>query len=369
MAGPVQIMVLPAGVKDVLPQVFFEDAGMWREAVRSIATDPEPELRKTVETFLSPIMKQIGEGAVPKVPPSGPGFRAKFKQIYRDVLPVEVRDLLQKTLAASGATRPQLTIFFRGAAEWIPWELLHDGQNYLGVQFSISRLPIIPHATSVQPPRHCIVSRVYNLLANHVLDGTALMSWESTFSRFAKSAAWEARFPSNGTGDFPTVSQLDEAVDAGILHVTCHGGLREDEKSEYYWTLDHQSPTPIDFRITATIAKDRELSARPLVFANACSSVEQATDLIALQGFGPSFLIAGALNFIGTFAPITKTMAVEFARRFYTNLFRETTGEPRVPVAEALRATKQSFADENCTDPSYLFYCLYGPGDSTFQPA
>jgi CHAT domain-containing protein len=136
---------------------------------------------------------------------------------------------------------------------------------------------------------------------------------------------------------------------------------------EYFWTLDHLNPSYFDYRVTPTIAQTVVLSSRPLVFGNACASVAaQTIDLASLQGFGSSFLVAGALNFIGTFAPITKSMAVAFAKRFYERLLGGAQS-PGLPIAEALRATKQSFADENCTDPSYLFYCLYGPADSTYR--
>jgi hypothetical protein len=101
------------------------------------------------------------------------------------------------------------------------------------------------------------------------------------------------------------------------------------------------------------------------VFGNACASA--GADLAALQGFGASFMVGGALNFVGTFAPITKTMAVEFAKRFYANLFGDNV-RPPLPIGEALRATKASFVAQSCTDPSYLFYCLYGPCDSTYVP-
>jgi hypothetical protein len=60
-------------------------------------------------------------------------------------------------------------------------------------------------------------------------------------------------------------------------------------------------------------------------------------------------------------------MAVQFAKRFYVNLFGN--GGPGLTVSQAVWATKKSFQAENATDPSYLFYCLYGPHDTTYTPA
>jgi CHAT domain len=145
-------------------------------------------------------------------------------------------------------------------------------------------------------------------------------------------------------------------------------GMKDSGQSGYFWTLDHQHRNFIEYRITTGVAQATEFSQRPLVFGNAClSAAAQSTDLTAPQGFGGSFMIGGALNFVGTLAPITKTMAVTFAKRFYVRLFGSAE-QPALPIGEALRATKESFAAENYSDPSYLFYCLYGPCDSTYKP-
>jgi hypothetical protein len=144
------------------------------------------------------------------------------------------------------------------------------------------------------------------------------------------------------------------------VHVTCHGGLKDD-KREAYWTLDHTNPITFDYRIYQSFVRTLGLVSRPLVFGNACASAGTQTDLAALQGFGAAFLSGGgALNFVGTFAPITRTTAVVFAERFYAQLFSG------LPVGEALRRTKAGFAAQDLKDPSYLFYCLYGPPDSTY---
>jgi CHAT domain-containing protein len=198
-----------------------------------------------------------------------------------------------------------------------------------------------------------------------VLSDVVLQSWEATFDGFTDKLDSISRFPANGAANYPTVTQLDEARDTDILHVTCHGGLKEQD-TDYFWSLDDQNPQSFDYRIFPDYARNARLSGRPLVFGNACASASpQSTDLKALLGFGPSFMIGGALNFVGTFAPITKTMAVNFAKRFYVNLLG-TVDQPGRPIAEALRLTKASL--ENANDPSYLFYCLYGPADSTYKP-
>ena len=83
-----------------------------------------------------------------------------------------------------------------------------------------------------------------------------------------------------------------------------------------------------------------------------------------ISGFGPSFFSRGAIAFIGTVAPVNRKVALEFARKFYDNLFQ--TG-PQLGIAQALWATKMQFRNDPATrDPTYLFYCLYGPPETKF---
>src|SRR5262249_54534016 len=210
------------------------------------------------------------------------------------------------------------------------------------------------------------VANVYSLLARNVLAGGALTDWITTFDGFGKNGSWEHRFPSSDvSNDYPSVVQLETgSTVADIVHLTCHGGLKKGKN--YYWTLDHLNPRTFDYDIDSDIAKSTVMAKRPLVFGNACAS--DATDFGAMHGFGSYFMIGGALNFVGTFAPITKTMAIAFAKRFYQRLLGVPGGAAGMPIAQALLETKLSFSQENCQDPSYLFYSPYGPPEATYTP-
>ena len=98
------------------------------------------------------------------------------------------------------------------------------------------------------------------------------------------------------------------------------------------------------------------------MFGNACASNAAGNQGGLSTGLGTSFFTQGALNFVGTFAPITKSLAIEFARQFYLRLLQD-----QMPIGKALWATKKHFFDLGGNDPSYLFYCLYGPSETCFQ--
>jgi hypothetical protein len=369
----VQMMVLPSPVGDALPQVLLEDGGIWRETIPSGYPGPakQSDLRRDIEAHLTPLMQQVGGTPPAPVPAGSAGFKNPFEGWFNALLPPEVREVLKLVAnsAAPGAP-PVLKIFLTPGAEWIPWELLSDGTEFLGLRFALCRLPIVRQRTEVRGSKDRDVRSVYSLLANKVLENGIRAAWEATFTPFAAAPAWEHRYPPNGADPHPTLDRIVEARQADIIHITCHGGLRDKDSNDFYWTLDHSNPQFFNYRITPNFARNASLGHRPLVFGNACASAatEQQGNLGALHGFGASFMMGGALNFIGTFAPITKTTAVEFASRFYRQLFG-TGGAAGLPVAEALLATKRSFFDANHPDPSYLFYCLYGPPDTVYKPA
>jgi hypothetical protein len=361
MPHEIHMMVLPGAVENGPPQILLEDGGLWRETAK---LEVRARLRGDIEKHLTRIMQQVGAGA--PITPQGAAFRNPLIDARPLLMPREIRDVVAKVRqdAFAQGDRPILNIYFHQGVEWIPWELLHDGNDFLGIQCAIARLPIVTDPAEVRPPRRRAVQKICNLLAKDVLDANLTQSWQGLFN----GSPSERRFPSNGTANFPTLADLEQDNDADVIHVLCHGGLREDSEPEAFWTLDHRNPRTFDYRIKPADARNFQFKSRPLVFGNACSSASaQNVDFASMQSFGASFLIGGALNFIGTFAPIRRDIAVEFAARFFRRLFG-TPPEKEAPIAEALRSTKESFAKDGYTDPSYLFYCLYGPGDSTFVP-
>jgi CHAT domain-containing protein len=369
----VQIMLLPPSAGDGLPQVLLEEGGIWRDmTVPQANVVSQTEVKTDLEQHLSELMRKVGGMPPALVLPENPGFKTRFKVRYEDLLPKEVRETLKKTADdadAAGGDRPLLQIFLKPGLEWIPWELLYDGKSFLGLRFAVARLPILREPVDVRSGRERRVNSVVSLLARHVLQDGIFADWQTTFDGFSANGGWARCFPSAAAvDDYPSVVQLDSVrTSADIVHVTCHGGLKKG--SNYYWTLDHLNPQTFDYVIDPDLARTTVMEKRPLVFGNACASIAtKAEDFGAMHGFGSNFMIGGALNFVGTFAPITKTMAVTFARRFYQRLLGTAGGATGLPIAQALLATKESFHKENCQDPSYLFYCLYGPPDSTYKP-
>ena len=359
------LMVVPNGAfPDAMPSILVDHGGVWRDM--SSTGQRMSDVIGTLNQFLEGLSQLIGTHDLPA---EHVMITNTFNQVFDLIVPQKVRDLFAETLQAAGQETPLLRIHTQSSNEWIPWEVLRDGTDLLGFRFKIARLPIVPHilpATNNQPHQ---VRKVSNFLGQDVLDPAQRQQWESTFSGLINPAV-EQLFPAQGdTVNYPDLQLVAQNYqNADILHVMCHG---MKEKETVYLTLNHRSAPAksILFNITTTSLNSFTFGTRPLIFGNGCASsgaVGANQPGLMPPGIGASFFSRGALNFVGTFAPVTKTMALNFARKFYEHLLGQN-GQPGLPIAEALWATKQHFRQANANDPSYLFYCLYGPAETTYQ--
>ena len=362
----IDLMVLPTA--EGPPRFLWKAGGFWRDAGSAVQLGPLAALRQGINQRLNQLMQFLETN---EAPPGWLPYKESKVELYEPLVPAEIRQVLERAaLHANPADPPVLRIYLDPSLDWIPWEIMYDGTSYLGIRFQLARLPLVrsgPEWSNGQPRE---VRRIYNILGEHVLELPALFdSWQATFKPALEPAAAqdrEQRVPADNVGEWPNQDDIAEASDGDILHVTCHG-LYDLEQQSGHWSLNHKKASIPWFQIGVQQVEMLNLSqSRPLVFGNACSSaslgVEAAVGLLA--GFGPSFFKRGALAFVGTFAPIRKALAVEFAQRFYNNLLVQG-----LPVGRALWATKKQYLEDQTTDPSWLFYCLYGPPETQFQLA
>jgi CHAT domain len=344
------------------PTIYFRDDGVWREPSAITATSglPSTQLRDRLATVLKAVMD-----AEDPLPPEveGVGF-----SLYESLVPDPIRKQLSRVAdEAEPGNAPLLKVHVHKIYDWIPWELLHDGKDFLGLRFQVARLPIVPTPPDMSDRTHHPLRRVRSILGADVLQNDAaseIDSWRKTFDGLLPPAAEELRVPPAELveGPWPTMDIFKECQRDDILHVTCHGTVREGEPR---WTFKQNDPQDWRYDITTYTVPTLNLSAtRPLVFGNACKSGPSESQL--RPGLAILLFEHGAMNVIATLAPISRTLALEFARSFYERLLG-TNGNGGTPIAEALWTAKRRFADERgAADPSYLFYCLYGPPDTRF---
>jgi hypothetical protein len=362
-------MVLPSSPPEAPPQILLEQNGVWRDMMPADQTTNVQDIQKTkrdIDAYFGKIMGEV-EGGTAHTADSAT-LRLPFAGFYKKLVTSRVRELLLTAAETrQGDDLPELRIHAHTYVEWLPWEMFHDGKDFLGLRFRVARLPITTQVPNVSA-KQVTVQKVYNLLATNFLDDAQRARWDQTFDGVLP-AGHETRFPPPP----PSIDNVFNARDADILHITCHGGFR-DQDDNVYWTLDSTSAQPLNYEIKTTQFDLEGLGydTTPLVFGNACASTDSGGGTRKnglIPSYGAAFFASGALNFVGTFAPITKDLAVDFAGLFYQKLLGAGGGQP-LPIAQALWATKNHYrsAAVNSPDPSYLFYCLYGPPDTVFRP-
>ena len=370
MAKRVSLMVLPNTLADAPPQLLLDQNGIWLDMMPDDQGNNAvniQETKKEIDSYFQKIMAEVE--LQPAHTADNATLKATFATYYRKLVTTKVREALFNVAQGAAANNeiPELLVHTHTLLEWIPWEMFHDGRDFLGLRFRIARLPIMRQIPDVSA-KDVAVQRVYNLLANNFLDAAQQTAWENTFNGILP-AGHETTFPP----PFPSVDNIVNARDADILHITCHGGLRDPASDkEVYWTLDSQNMQSLNYELRTNLFDMVGYDTKPLVFGNACASTDagggNSRKNGLLPGYGASFFARGALNFVGTFAPITKSLAVEFARLFYQYLLG-ANGQQPLPIAQALWETKNHYRQTvKSPDPSYLFYCLYGPPDTVFHP-
>ena len=134
------------------------------------------------------------------------------------------------------------------------------------------------------------------------------------------------------------------------------------------WTLDPRKPKgtfayELSRGVVSSLTEPFR-NTRPLVFGNACANdADPTVDPDAGPPLATDLFRTGALNFVGSLAPLRRELAITFARLFYEELLRE-----RHTIGQALLDAKRrcQASEEARTDPTYLFYCLYGPPETRY---
>lgn len=364
----VSVMALP-GAPDELPRLFIDDGGVWRStAAVGAAGLKAAVLREEADLLLTAVANDTRpferfRGVV----------ELKMRALWSKLVQEPVRASLKRAAdqAKPGEPPPVLRLHLAPGTDWIPWELMHDTEGFLGLRFRVTRLPILPDGQELpEPVRH--LETVTSLLANNLVDAGngEFDTWRKTFEGLLPQGVKEDLVPPDATaGVWPESDGLH--VETDILHVTCHGFAHGKQS---YWTLNHDSPQEWRYRVSA--GELEELAGagalpltkrRPLVFGNACSSaagadseeLDEPADSLAV-----AFFRGGAVNFVGTFAPVDKPLALQFARVFYEELLQRNR-----PIATAMWEAKRRFAESpppGVTGATFLFYCLYGPPDTCF---
>ncbi|NNF97887.1 MAG: CHAT domain-containing protein [Desulfobacteraceae bacterium] len=247
----------------------------------------------------------------------------------------------------------------------LPWELLHDGQRFLGQQFAMGRVVRTRQQVTGGPLRALVPPLRMLVLADPCGDLNAAYEEGVHIRDVTESRHDIMKVDFRSTGvqtDFvkAKLRQFD------LVHFAGHADFSDAHARENGWCLGNGCLTAEDIRRMAGTG-----NMPALIFANACQSARtrpwpsHAEVQTRFFDLANAFLLSGVRHYLGTFWEIPDEQSEDFALSFYKTLLAgDSVG---AAVLAARRKIIARFGDRSIVWASYL---LYGdPTTTYFQPA
>ena len=240
----------------------------------------------------------------------------------------------------------------------LPWEILHDGEDFLCLKYAIARRIYSEETTAVRQTarrasvKMLIVSDPTENLPGAHREGNDLAS-------LLRDSIDVAHLSGRSISRRDFLLGLEEF---DIIHYAGHA-TSDSENPDESCLLFHDGAIRA-FEIAGFLGK----AAPQLVFLNACwSAAETArTDLYPslVRGLGRTFLFAGVGAYVGYLIPVADDAATQFAITFYQTL------QDGFSIGESVRRSRAALArSSGWTDLTWASAVLYGSPEAKPFPA
>lgn len=267
------------------------------------------------------------------------------RRLYLLLLPEAVRS----QLASSRTTYLLLRLDDRSVV--LPWEVLHDGSEFLALRYRLGRLirTLTAAPTPASRPQHERLRAVVITDPAGNLHGAA-MEGEQVYRTLSGLPAVSASLLSNRV----TLEETCRAmVDADLVHYCGHAVVDAAHPERSGWLLADQPLVAAQVRAWGNAGP-----VPRLVFCNACHSGEtQVWSNVAGQtvfGLAHAFLAIGVQHYIGTIWEVLDEPSTHMAAVFYEHIAAGT------PIGAAFLAARTALAarygEDNMTWASYVLY-------------
>ena len=277
------------------------------------------------------------------------------RAIYVDLLPAFLKEKLQE------ARGPNLVLHLDRPLVSIPWELLHDGDDFLGRRFRIGRLVTMDGEERPALQRRMTPPLSALIVADPSGDLPAALDEAREVERILEDS------PAIGpvttlTGRVTVRTFRDELPKHDILHYAGHADFASGEANL------RLADGPLATRLIEQVAGHVDFPG--LVFLNACSSagdtraVSSGVDpLGGASGVASSLLLAGVRHVVGTLWEVRDEVARQFARSFHRSLGASET------IGAAMERARQAVAGRH-GEGSLLWadHLLYGDPTWRIEP-
>ncbi len=230
----------------------------------------------------------------------------------------------------------------------LPWELLHDGDDFLALKYAIGRQLLTP-----TPPNHQ--------------------------ANLEKKNERPFLFITNPTGELDEADKevqklidiCDRAPENIVARQISHSRANKtvvlqafgSSVYDFIHYTGHATPNGLCLAdgLLGFAEITQVLSGRPCVFLNGCQSAaaeSPQTELpfsgLNVQNLATAFIMHGARLFIGTLWDVFDISSREFAEKFYALLLNG------MAIGEALRQSRKALHTIRPNDPLWASYVLYG---------
>ncbi|MEV6591037.1 CHAT domain-containing protein [Streptomyces acidicola] len=220
----------------------------------------------------------------------------------------------------------------------VPWELLHDGTDFLGLRYGLGRRSIVK--------QQVVGGRNINRVARALVVGDTIGDLAAAHEEVTKVAAWLRERGTECTvllGREATVSAVVEELAADdppydLFHFCGHVVATGQAAG----LMMHQRELLDEVALQTLSAR----GAPPVVFVNGCASAGRVANLCM------SFMVMGAKTVVGTRAEVADDGAWYFASNFYGRLL---AGES---AGSAVRETRAALRGR--PDAAWASFVLYG---------
>lgn len=330
--------------------------GTWRTVVPLYQHPIDPDRIRTLNRDIYAILNRANRrGDIDRG--SSDMLRRAGQRLFDELLPDAVKERL-RTAAVAGVD--ELVLCLDEPIVYLPWELLHTGHGFLGLDFVMGRI-VRSERAPIGPPRVLDAERPSEMLIICDPRDDLMASYYEGVSIRDDMDLHRDRVEVALKSSEVDVAWVQEAIrDYDIVHYAGHADYVTRAPNDSGWKLAGGKLTA---REILRVAGGAPFPL--LVFANACRSGTMAPVLLTERhgegvfGLANAFLLAGVQHFIGALWDIPDESACHFALAFYRELM---TG---VPVGAAVRAARRALVKRYGQDSvlwgSYVFY-----GDPTF---
>jgi uncharacterized protein with WD repeat len=317
--------------------------GEWKKTIPNIQQQIEDDLR-SLNAFLTEVVQQ-GNPSDERWESICFNLQSVGANLFEMLIPSEVAKKVRDWKIGS-------PVIISTNEQWIPWELMYDGEDFWGKKFIIARSPRLsdsqdlPKRNRPESKGKRQIKRIVNIVGGDVPSSEAERATH-LFSNLLPPEAVHllAKQP---------ISSLVKAIPGtDVLHFTCHGHL----EPHLLQIAGDKNKTRIENLLPETIQR-LPLEPGSLVFANACASTVPVLTFGKFSSFGWKFYQRGADAFIGTLGAVPVKYAVNFAEIVYRELFNP---DEKITIGQAVAKAKEVAANER--NLFWLLYCIYGDPD------